>query len=297
MAVAASPSVASDVDRRWVPLALAAVYVIWGSTYFAMRVAVEAIPPFFMASVRYLAMGLVMLAALRARGLPWPTRREWQAAAPVAFFMFVLGNGTVAMAERRISSGVAAVVCGTMPLWAAALGRFIGEKTSAREWAGLALGFSGVAVLSFGGELRADLVSTVLILIAPLGWAIGSLWARKAPMAKGPMASATQMVVGGAVMGLVSPLLGERWPMEVPSRALGAWLYLAVFGSVIAYTAYTYLLRTTSTAVATSYSYVNPPIAVLMGAALGHEALGPETFASVGLVIAATVLVIGGKRG
>ncbi len=283
-------------DRRWVPLALAAVYLIWGSTYFAMRVAVEAIPPFFMAGVRFLAMGLVMVLVLRARGAAWPTVKEWRAAAPVALFMFVLGNGTVAMAEKRISSGVAAVVCGTMPLWAAALGRFAGEKTSAREWAGIGLGFLGVAVLSFGAELRADLLSTVLILIAPFAWAIGSLVARRAPMAKGPMAAATQMLVGGAVMSVVSMALGEAWPSELSARVWAAWLYLAVFGSVVAYTAYTYLLRTTSTAIATSYSYVNPPIAVLMGAALGHEALGLDTAASVGLVILATVLVVGAKR-
>ncbi|HEY0882703.1 MAG TPA: EamA family transporter, partial [Archangium sp.] len=133
---------------RFVVPALAAVYVIWGSTYLAMRVAVEGVPPFFMASTRFILCGLILLAFLRWRGAPWPTRREWLAALPVGVLMFVLGNGTVAVAEKYLSSGVAAVVCGTMPLWVAAMGRFFGEKTSVREWMALVIGFAGVAILS-----------------------------------------------------------------------------------------------------------------------------------------------------
>lgn len=286
----------APVDRRWVPLALVAVYFIWGSTYLAMRVAVEALPPFTMAGLRYTVTGVGLFLFLKLRGAPWPTARQWWAATPVALAMFVLGNATVAMAEKHISSGIAAVVCGTMPLWAAALGRFFGEKTQPREWLGLIIGVAGVAVLGVGQELRADLTSTVLILVAPLAWAVGSLLARKMPMAPGLMAAASQMVVGGVLMCGISVATGEKLPAELPSRVLFAWAYLAVFGSLVAYSAYTYLLRTTSTALATSYSYVNPPIAVVMGVLWGGEALKPEAILSVALVVVATVLVVGARR-
>lgn len=293
---ASALAAAEAVDTRWVIPSLAVVYVIWGSTYLAMRLAVEGLPPFFMASGRFLAVGTVMVLALRWRGAPWPTRREWLASAPVAALMFVLGNGTVAFAEQRISSGVAAVVCGTMPLWAAAMGRCFGEKATVREWIGLGLGVAGVGVLGLGRELRADPFSAALVMVAPLAWALGSWLSRRLPMPGGLMSAATQMVLGGAMMAVLSAAIGEPWPTQVPAQALWAWAYLAVFGSMVGYSAYTYLLRATRTAVATSYSYVNPVIAVLLGAVFAHERIGPETVASVGLIVAATVMVVTIRR-
>ncbi len=285
---------AEQPDTRWVAPALGAVYLIWGSTYLAMRVAVAGLPPFYMASTRFLLTGLVLLVFLRLRGAPWPTAKEWLWSAPVGALMFALGNGTVAMAERHISSGVAAVVCGTMPLWAAAMGPFFGERTTAREWVGMVLGLTGVAVLGLGSELRGDPVATVALMVAPIAWALGSLLARKMPLPKGLMSAATQMLTGGAIMTVVSRVAGEPWPTlsEVPASALVAWAYLAVAGSLVAYSAYTYLLRTTRPAVATSYSYVNPAIAVAVGVALGNERVGPEIVLSVGLVVMATLLVV-----
>lgn len=274
--------------------ALAAVYVIWGSTYLAMRIAVEGLPPLLMASSRFLATGAALLLFLRLRGAAWPTRREWLWSTPVGALMFVLGNGTVAVAEQHISSGVAAVVCGTMPLWAAALGPLFGERATSREWFGMVLGFGGVAALGLGKELRADPGATALLLLAPVSWALGSLIARKKPLPKGLMSAATQMLTGGALMAVVSAAWGERVPplASVPARSWLALLYLAVFGSLVGYSAYTYLLRTARPAVATSYSYVNPALAVLVGVLLGGEHAGPEVFLSVGLIIAATLLVV-----
>jgi drug/metabolite transporter (DMT)-like permease len=277
---------------RYVVPALAAVYFIWGSTYLAMRIAVDGLPPFFMASARFVLTGTILLLFLRARGAPWPSRREWLYATPVGVLMFVLGNGTVAYAEKHISSGVAAVVCGTMPLWVAALGRFFGEKTSVREWVALVLGFGGVFVLSVGGELKAEPFSAVILFIAPLSWAVGSLLARRLPLAKGLMSAATQMLTGGVVMAFVSLAAREEVPRHPPTSAVLAWAYLAVFGSLVAYSAYTYLLANTRASVATSYSYVNPAIAVAMGVAMGGEHAGPEVLLAVGLIIAATVLVM-----
>lgn len=279
-------------EARWVIPALGAVYLIWGSTYLAMRVAVEGLPPFFMASTRFVVAGLFLLVFLRVRGAPWPSWREWWWAVPVGTLMFALGNGTVALAERNISSGVAAVVCGTMPLGVAALGPLFGERATSREWLALIIGFVGVAVLGLGGEVRAEPLSAVLLAIAPLSWALGSLLARRLPLAKGLMSAATQMVAGGAVMALVSPLLGEAIPTSPPLKSVLAWAYLVVFGSLVAYSAYTFLLRHTRPAVATSHSYVNPALAVVLGAALGGERVGLETVVAVALIIAATLLLV-----
>jgi len=279
-------------NNRTVALALLAVYVIWGSTYLAMRIAVEGLPPFMMASARFLVCGTILLVFLRSRGAAWPTRREWLYALPVGALMFVTGNGTVAVAEKHLSSGVAAVVCGTMPLWLAALGHFFGERASSREWLALVLGFAGVVVLSMGGELRGDPMSAVILFLAPISWAGGSLLARKLPLAKGMMSAATQMLTGGAVMAVVSVAFSERVPESVPTNSLLAWLYLATFGSLLAYTAYTYLLANTRPAIATSYAYVNPIVAVGIGVGFGGEHVGPEVIVAVLLIAGATLLVM-----
>lgn len=281
---------------RWVVVCLAAVYVVWGSTYLAMRVVVEQVPPFQMAAARFLLVGTVLLLFLRVRGQPWPTQKEWLWATPVGCLMFVCGNGTVGFAEKHLSSGIAAVVCATMPLWTAALGPLFGERTSGREFVGMALGFAGVAILGFGNEMRGEPIHAAVLMVAPLAWALGSLLARKLPLARGLMSAATQMISGGALMALVSVGLGEPLPSQLSTKVILSWLYLCLFGSLLAYSAYTFLLRETRPAVATSYSYVNPVIAVLMGHALGGETLGPEVVGALVLIVAATVLVVISKR-
>ncbi len=281
-----------SADRRKVIAALGSVYLIWGSTYLAMRIAVEGLPPLFMASTRFVISGLALAAFLRWRGAPWPSRREWLLALPVGTLMFALGNATVAVAEQHLSSGVAAVVCGTMPLCTAGLSPFFGERATRREWVGLVLGFLGVAVLASGGELRAEPFSAALVCVAPISWALGSLLARKLPLAKGLMSAATQMVAGGTVMAVMSRVAQEEVPANPPLRSVAASVYLAVFGSLVAYSAYTWLLRNTRPALATSYSYVNPVIAVAIGALVGGEQVGVETVIAVVLIVAATVVVV-----
>jgi len=283
-------------DPRRVAAALVAVYVIWGSTYLAMRWAVAGLPPFFMAGWRFVLAGAVLLAFSRARGAPWPNRREWLAAAPVGLLMFAVGNGLVVVAEQHLGSAVSAVVIGTMPLWTAALALLFGEQVTGREWLALVLGFAGVGVLALGGELAAEPGSALVLCLAPVGWALGSHLARRLPLARGLMAPATQMLVGGVAMVGLSLALGERVVTPVPASALWAWLYLAVAGSLVAYSAYSWLLRHTRPAVATSYAYVNPVVAVGLGAVVGHERVGPEIFAAVALIIAATGLVMLQRR-
>jgi drug/metabolite transporter (DMT)-like permease len=291
-----TPSLDAPADPRKVALALGAVYVIWGSTYLAMRIAVAGLPPFFMAGSRFLVSGSVLLAVLRLRGAPWPSRREWLASLPVGFLMLALGNGMVALAERHLGSGVAAVVTGSMPLWAAGMAPFFGERVSGREWSALVLGFLGVGVLALGGELRADPWAAASLGLSPLAWALGSHLARRLPMPRGLMAAATQMVLGGAVMLVVSQRLGEQVVTPVPAASLAAWAYLAVAGSLVAFSAYTWLLGHTRPAVATSYAYVNPVVAVALGALLGGERVGPEVLVAVLLIVAATALVMLRRR-
>jgi drug/metabolite transporter (DMT)-like permease len=282
--VAAGVSGVASSRRSRVAVALGAVYLIWGSTYLALRYVVEVFPALLTASLRYLVAGAALYAILRARGAAAPTRRQWLLSIPVGGLMFLVGNGLVAVAEERVSSGLAAVACAATPLFACALSLPFGERPSRLEWAGVALGFGGVVLLALG-DLRAASGSGALLLLAPVGWALGSVLARRLSLPAGSMSAATQMLGGGIITLAAAALRGERLPAALPGRALLALLYLVVFGSIVAFSAYTYLLRHTTTALATSSSYVNPMLAVLLGAALGGERPGAGMLAPGALVV------------
>ncbi len=285
----------SSLDRRTI-FALFIVCVVWGSTFLVMRFAVEGIPPLLMAGMRYSTAGIILVSVLRLGRAPLPTAKQWLLSAPVGALFFLVGNGLVAIAEQKISSGIAAVVCATMPLWAAAMGSLFGERTTSREWVSMALGLAGVVILSTGTELRADLTSSMVLMLAPIGWALGSLLSRRLPLPKGLMAAGTQMVTGGSVLLVVGLVSGERFPAHPSFKSVASLTYLIVFGSLIAFSAYNYLLRTARPAVAMSYAYVNPAIAVLFGAALGAEKLQGHTLVATVLIVAATVVMVSGKK-
>ena len=291
------PASAGVTPRRGpLLLALAAVYIVWGSTYLAMRIAVGGLPPMLMGAVRFSIAGAILMAYLASRGHALPTLRQWIYALPVGGLLFVGGNGLVAIAAHSIGSGIAAVVCATMPLWMAVLALASGERPRGREWLGLAVGFAGVVALSSGAELRADLGASIVLMLSPLSWAIGSLLARRLPMPSGLMAAATQMLAGGALLFVVSAARGERWPAHAPIDALLAVVYLIVFGSLVAFSAYSWLLRHARPAVATSYAYVNPALAVLLGAALGAEPIGWATLVATPLIVGAVAIIVLGKK-
>ncbi len=292
---AAAATALPGVDVRLL-LALAAVYLIWGSTYLAMRVAVRELPPLLMGSMRFVAGGLLLLGIAAVRGARLPTARQWLLAAPVGVLLFVGGNGFVAIALQTVDSSVAAVVSATMPLWVAVLAASTGERPSAREWLGLLVGFAGVVALFGGASLGGDPVHAVLICLAPVAWAAGSVLARRLPLADGMAGSALQMITGGVAVGLVALARGERFTAGASTEAWLAVLYLVIFGSLIAFSAYTWLLRSTRPAIATSYAFVNPAVAVLLGALLGGEALGTDTIAATALIIGAVALVVTGRR-
>lgn len=285
---------ASRFDRATV-LSLLILYVVWGSTYLVMRFAVEGLPPLLMGAGRFITAGLTVLAFFRWRGEPWPTARQWLYSLPIGICFFVCGNGFVAIAETKIASGVAAVVCAMSPILAAAMGPLFGERTTAREWVGLVMGIAGVVVLSRGAEVQDNLGAAMVLFLAPTAWSIGTLLARRLDLPRGVMASAPQMILGGLVLLAAGLLRGERIVEVPPTKALLSWLYLYTFGSLVAFSAYTYLVKHTRTAVALSYAYVNPAVAVLLGVVFGAEALGPHTVFATALITLATVLMLVAK--
>jgi len=294
-ATAGKEGVASTRGKVLVAGALLSVYVVWGSTYYAMHVALAFLPPFLMAGSRFLAAGVILLAALRWRGAPMPTTKQWASAGVVGVLLLVFGNGFVALGQRSVDSGVAATVVATMPLWAAGFGTVFGERPTGRELVGLVAGFIGVAVLQRGGSLSFHSLDSIVLLLAPITWAFGSLLSRRLPMPSGPMATAAQMVVAGVVMLLVALLHGER-PVGPPAAAsVGALVYLICFGSILAFSAYGYLLRTTRPSIATSYAYVNPMVALALGALLGGEQFTSAKLVACLLTITG-VLVVSAPR-
>jgi drug/metabolite transporter (DMT)-like permease len=274
-----------------VAVALVALYLVWGSTYLAMRFAVEGLPPLGMGGVRFVLAGSVLLAIVRWRGLALPTKKQWALSVPLGALFFLCGNGLVVIAEKTIDSSIAAVVCATTPLVAGAIGGMMGERPSRAEVIGTALGLSGVAVLAFGSPLATSGARGLFVLFAPVGWAIGSMLSRRAG-ATGLGCAASQMISGGVWMLLASALAGEHVPAELSFRSAFAWSYLVLFGSLVGFSAYVFLLGRTRPAVAMSYAYVNPIVAVLLGALLGGEHIGPATILATALIAAGVMCAV-----
>jgi drug/metabolite transporter (DMT)-like permease len=275
-----------------VVLSLLAVYVVWGSTYLAIRVALEGFPPFLMASVRFLLAGGVLYLVLRLRGVPGPGRRQWGSAALVGGLLLLGGNGGVVLAEQWVASGLAALGVATVALWSAIFAGFWGQWPRRLEWFGLAVGFAGVALLNVEGNLRASPAGAVALLVATTSWALGSMWSRHLDLPPGLMASAAQMLAGGVLLLLASVVVGERVPRAVPARPLLALAYLVVFGSWVGFTAYLYLLRRVRPAVATSYAYVNPVIAMALGVAFAGERITLSEWVAMPVILGGVALVM-----
>jgi drug/metabolite transporter (DMT)-like permease len=271
--------------KRPVVLALAAVYLIWGSTFLAMRVAIASFPPLLMCGLRYTAAGLVLYATLRARGVRPPTRAEWAGSAVLGLLILVVGNAVVAIAERTVASSLAAMLFATIPLWTALFGGLFGAWPSRRQWSGLLLGAVGVALVCSGGDLRADGGGLALVLLAAAGMGLGAVAVRRLPTPPGAMASAAQLLTSGALLLGTAGVHGDRLPAHPTPAALLALGYLVVFGSFIGYGAYQYLLRTVRPELATSYAFVNPVVALLLGAVVLGEPIAPRAVAGMAVVL------------
>ncbi|MHA6205172.1 drug/metabolite exporter YedA [Dyella soli] len=283
-AATAAPTPVADA-RVLVPLALLALYVIWGSTYLGIRFALESYPPFLLAGIRFLGAGIALIAFLRLRGAALPTRRQWRNAACTGVLLLGFGNGLVCFAEQHVSSGIAAVAVASMPLFAALFSGMYGEWPNRRETVGLVIGFVGVVVLNLGSGLSGSRIGAFALLVAAMSWAFGSAWSRRQDMPSGPMNTAAQMLCASVALLLVGLVTGEQLPAHPTVRATAAVVYLAVFGSIVAFSAYLYVLKHARPALATSYAYVNPPVAVLFGVMLAGEHVGPYDLAGMAIIL------------
>jgi drug/metabolite transporter (DMT)-like permease len=280
-------------------LAFAAIYVLWGSTYLAIRLAIDTVPPFLMAGSRFLAAAAALYALGVPSGIPRPSARQWRNAAIGAVPLFVIGNGGVTWAEQAVPSGAAALVIATLPAWLLLLDWGYGGRKGPRlaEVAGIGLGLAGVAVLSAPGGI--DLVGAAALLGAAVAWAVGSLFNRYADLPASPaLTAAMQMLAGGVMMVALGLLLGEAGrfdPGAVSWQSAAAVAYLVAV-AVVALPAYNWLLSVTSPATVGTYAFVNPVVAVLLGWAVAGEAITDRTGPAAGLVVIGVMLLVWPRR-
>jgi drug/metabolite transporter (DMT)-like permease len=269
-----------------------ALYVMWGSTYLVFRIGVEYWPPLLLAGIRFVLAGTLMYAFLRWRGAPAPTWAQWKAAGMIGILLLACGNGGVSVAEHMgVASGVAALAVATVPLFTLLFGYFWGARNTRLEWAGIALGLIGIAMLNLGSNLQSSPLGALLLVFAAASWAFGSVWSKHVPLPAGAMASAVEMLVGGVALLIGSAVSGEHLQAMPPIEGWAALAYLTFFGSIIAFNAYMYLLKNVRPAAATSYAYVNPAVAVLLGIVFVGETIGIEEGLAMLVIISAVVLI------
>jgi drug/metabolite transporter (DMT)-like permease len=284
-----TPAVAG---KTAVGLALAAVYLVWGSTYLGIRFALEGgFPPLLMAGARFIVAGGLMYAVLRWRGVAAPTRAQWRTVAVMGLALIVFGNGLVCIAEQSVSSGVTAVTVASSALWMGVFAAMRGKKPTRVELVGLVTGFVGVVWLNAGSGLGGSRLGLVALLLATIAWAFGSIWSRGRDLPSPFMGAAGQMLVGGAIMLVAGLALGERMHDVPTTKGLLSVAYLATFGSIVAYSAYNWLLDHVRPVLASSYAYVNPAIAVVLGAWLGGEQFSAGQLAAMGVILLGVVAI------
>lgn len=269
-----------------------ALYVIWGSTYLVIRIGVQYWPPLMLGGIRFVIAGALMYGYLRWRGVSAPTWAQWKAAGMIGILLLSCGNGAVSVAEHTgVTSGVAALAVATVPLFTLLCGYFWGARNTRLEWAGIALGLIGIGMLNLGSNLQSSPLGAALLLFAAAAWAFGSVWSKHLPLPQGAMASAAEMLVGGVVLLIASAMSGEQLDSMPPLEGWAALAYLTGFGSIIAFNAYMYLLKNVRPAAATSYAYVNPAVAVLLGIVFVGETIGMEEALAMVVIISAVVLI------
>jgi drug/metabolite transporter (DMT)-like permease len=281
--------------------AFAAVYLVWGSTYLAIRFAVETLPPLLMAGSRFVISGVILMAWARYReGAAPPTRSEWRTALISGTLLLLGGNGGVAWAEQRVPSGVAALLVAVVPLWMVLLGWLGpgGSRPRLAVFVGVGIGLGGLTLLVGPDALRlggTDARGALVLILASLSWAAGSLYIQRAPRAaSGTSASGAQMLAGGLVLVIAGVLAREPSRLDVAhasARSLLGFAYLVTVGSLIGFTAYLYLLAHTSAAKAATYAYVNPVVAVFLGWAIGHETVTSRTIVAAAIILAGVAII------
>jgi len=305
-AAAAPGRGAAAVSTAHVAIALATVYVLWGSTYLAMRLAIATIPPFTMAAARHLTAGAILYTFARLRGAPRPRAEHWRSTAIIGALLLLLGNGGVVWAEQRVSSGMAALLICSEPMWIVLFAwlRRDGRRPSPLVVAGLLVGMAGLALLvrpGLGGSGAVDRLGVAAVLIASISWAAGSLYVQRAALPSSPLlATSMQMLCGGLLLFATGALAGEpaRFALSrVSTGSVLAVLYLIVFGSLIGFTAYTWLLRSASPVLVSTYAYVNPVVAVFLGWALVNEPVTPGMLLGAAVILGGVALITTASSG
>lgn len=282
-------------------LAFAIIYFVWGSTFLAIRVGVREVPPFLLAAMRFVAAGSILVAWMRARGTPSPTAREWLSASLIAVLIFVMDYGLLFWAEQRVPSGIAAVMMATIPVFMALseITMLRTQKLTARLALALLVGIGGVVILVSHslslGEVPIDSAGAAALVVAAISWSIGSALTRKLPLpASKPMSSGAQMLAGGILLALTASILGEFRGFHASTVSRGAWFalaYLIVAGSIVAFTAYVWLIHHESPTKVGTYAYVNPVVAVGVGYFLGGETVGQRTLLGTLLVLVSVIVI------
>lgn len=287
-------------SRIW--LALLALYIAWGSTYLAIHFAVESIPPFIMAGTRFLVAGLVVYTWRRMAGDPAPTRLQWRSAAIIGLFLLVGGIGSVTWAEQRVPSGIAALIVAAMPLWVVLVDalRPGGNRPNWQTAIGVLIGLAGIAILAgpaktAGDQPGYDLLGMIVLLLAALSWAIGSIYSRGSDLPKSTLlGTGMEMLAGSAGLFILGLMTGESGRLDLAAitpRSLLGLGYLVVVGSLVGFVAYSWLLRVAPTSMVVTYAYVNPLVAVILGSLLAQEVLTPRVLIATPAILSAVVLI------
>ena len=288
--------------RTRVLVAFAAVYILWGSTYFFIRIGIETIPPFVLAGIRHIAIGLVFYPVFRHLSKEKPTPAQWRTTIITGLLLLLCGNGALSWAETRVPSGIASLLVATVSLWMVILDwlRPGGVRPGPRVLTGFVLGFAGIALLvgpsHLGGSERVDPVGALTLILGSLAWAAGSIYSRHHPVPHSPLLGvAMQSLAGGLGLWIVAAATGELHqfhPAQVTLRSWLAVLYLFSFGSALGFSAYIYILKHSTASRVATYAFVNPVVALLLGCTLGGEALTLRTLIASGTILAAVLLVI-----
>ncbi len=269
---------------------LLAVYVVWGTTYFAIKVGIEGFPPFFLVGTRFVLAGGLLLGWQALRGGAWPTLKQWGGAALVGFLLLVIGNGGVTVAEHWVSSGATVALISVMPLATALWSCVFGDWPRRGEWIAIAVGAVGAAVMLLGRDLQASLAGTLIILFGTACWSCGTVLSRRLDIPHGPTGFGAEMLTAGVMALAISAALGEHWVFPSAPRVWWAWGYLVVFGSIIAFSAYRFLVERVSPTLAATYAYVNPPVGLCVGSWLGGETFSPNVLFGLPIVLTGVAL-------
>lgn len=296
---------AKNTTKWLIPLAFISVYLFWGGTYLGMKFALNSFPPFIMAGIRHTTAGLILTTIAFLKKETFPTRKEILNAGIVGVLLLLCGNGLVAYAEMRVPSSIASLIIASVPLWISGINWVSGDKKkpSLYEFLGLFLGFSGIMVLAFQGSnsnMNIDIFGIGLLLVASLSWSLGSLYSKRSNMPKSSFYNVSfQMLTGGTLLLFFSTLLGEYRLFninQITNQSIFAMFYLIIFGSIIAYSAYIWLFKNVNPTLASTYAFVNPVVALILGWSLANEVLSSQALIASILIISAVIIITFSKR-